>query len=166
MAKYKYSYIEKESEKVSKASASNLSISLKKSVEVANAIRGKKASFAISYLEKVVDKKVAVPYRRYNAELAHQKGKGISTGGFPVSVSNSFIQLLKSAVKNAGDKELDGELYIKAISARKGASRHHFGRMPGRKMKSTHLEVILAPRPKKAAKKESAKTAASEVTKK
>jgi large subunit ribosomal protein L22 len=101
-------------------------------------------------LEGVINKETVVPYRRYRAEMAHKKGKGIDTGGFPVSVAKEVLRLLKSAQKNALEKELSEEnLYVISASARKGPSRYHYGRYSGRKMKSTNVEIVVGERDKK-----------------
>lgn len=140
---YNYSYNEFNKETMARASASNAPISLKKSVEVASLIRGKKLSYAISILEKVTEKRAVVPYRRYKAEMAHKKGAGIDTGGYPVHVAKAFLVLLKSAQKNASEQEIGEKLYVLSVSARKGSARYHYGRNAGRKMKSTNVEVVV-----------------------
>lgn len=139
----KYSFQDFNKETMAKAYGSNLQISFKKSVEVSRRIRGKKLSYVISYLEKVVDKKIPVPYIRFNAEVPHRKGKGISSGGYPVNVSKAFIKLLNSAKKNASEQEISGELYVLGVSANKGTKRYRPGRFSGRLMKSTNVEVII-----------------------
>jgi large subunit ribosomal protein L22 len=147
---YKYSFEKYDNETMARASGSNLNISLKKSVETLREIRGKKVSSAIKFLEAVIEQKAVVPYRRYKAEMAHKRGKGVDTGGYPVSVAKEVLRLLKSAQKNAEDKELDSEnLYVISASCRKGATRYHYGRFSGRKMKSTNVEIIVGERDKK-----------------
>ena len=149
----KYSFENFNKESMAKASAQNLSISLKKSVELNNAIRGKKVKVAVAYLENVIEKKAVVPYRKYRAEVAHQRGKGIDTGGFPVNVAKETLRVLKSALKNAKEKELSEEsLYLVAISSRKGVNRFSLSRYMGRKMKSTNLEVVVGVREKNSKK--------------
>lgn len=138
-----YSYQNIDKDKMAVASARNLQISLKKSVELARELRGKKVKVAIAYLEAVIEKKAPVAYRRFNAELAHRRGKGISSGGFPVNSAKEMLRLINSAVKNAGEKELGDNLYVVSVSARKGPSRYHPGRYLGRSMKATHVEVIV-----------------------
>lgn len=146
MAEYKYAFSAAEDKKVGKACSKSLPISLKKSVELATAIRGKKVSAAISYLEQVIEKKAVVPYRRFGTEMAHRRGAGIDTGGYPINVAKAFLKLLKSAEKNASEQEVEGALYILSVSARKGPSRYHMGRMAGRKMKATHVEIVVGAR--------------------
>lgn len=151
---YKYSYQNFDGETMARANGSNLTISLKKTVETAREVRGKKVSTAIDYLEKVIDTKAVVPYRRYRAEMGHKRGTGIDTGGFPVKVATEILRLLKSAQKNAADLELGENLYVLSVSGRKGASRYKPGRYSGRMAKSTSLEVVIGPKPKKEVKKE------------
>ena len=146
---YKYSFQEFDKETMARASSTNIKISLKKTVETSNAIRGKKVSTILDYLKKVTDKKAVVPYRKYRAEMAHKRGKGIDTGGYPVSVAEELIRLIKSAEKNAKEKEINGVLYLISISSRKGTSRYHPGRYSGRSQKSTTVEVVVGVKNKK-----------------
>ena len=76
-------------------------------------------------------------------EMAHRRGKGIDTGGFPVNVAKEFLVLIKSAQSNAKEKELGEDLRVVSVSARKGTSRYHYGRYMGRKMKTSNVEVVL-----------------------
>lgn len=145
----KYSFQNFDKESMARASATNLSISLKKTVETAKEIRGKKVSSVLHFLEEVANQKAVVPYRRYRAEMAHQRGKGIDTGGFPVHVAQALTKLLVSAQKNAANQEISGELYVLSVSARKGTARYHYGRYGGRAMKSTNVEVIVGVKAKK-----------------
>ena len=130
-------------ETMARSNNSNLSISLKKSVEACKAIKGKKVSTVVDYLQKVIDQRAVVPYTRYKQETAHRRGKGIDTGGYPVNVAKELLRLVKSAEKNAKDRELGETLYVISASARGGASRYHYGRYSGRKMKSTNVEIVV-----------------------
>ena len=140
---YHYSFQNYDKEKMARAHATNLPISLKKTVETLNYIRGKKVSSIINFLERVQEQKAVVPYRRYNQEMAHRRGKGIAAGGYPISVAADVLKVLKNAQKNASEQEISGDLYIVAASARKGASRYHAGRYMGRKQKSTNVEIVV-----------------------
>lgn len=163
---YKYSYESFNKETMARASSTNQHISLKKTVETANAVKGKRVITAVAYLEKVMDEKVPVPYKRYTMGIAHRPGKGISTGGYPVNVAKEMIRLIKAAAKNASELEISGELYVISVSGRKGTTRYHPGRYQGRKMKSCNLEVIIGSRAKKETKKEVKKETKKEVAKK
>lgn len=140
---YHYSFQNYDKEKMARAHATNLPISLKKTVETLSYLRGKKVSTAINFLEKVQDLKAAVPYRRYNQEMPHRRGVGIAAGGFPVNVAKDVLKVLQNAQKNATEQEISGDLYILAASARKGASRYHIGRYMGRKQKATNVEIVV-----------------------
>lgn len=140
---YNYAYQKYDKETMAVAHSTNVAISLKKSVETARFIQGKKVSSAIKALEGVKDKRVVVPYRKYRAEMGHKRGKGIDTGGFPIKVAEEIIRLLKAAQKNAAEKELGENLYLISVSARKAVGRYHNGRQMGRKMKSTNVEVVV-----------------------
>lgn len=140
---YNYSFQKFDKESMARACGVNLQISLKKAVETANAIRGKKLSLVITYLEKVIKQEAVVPYKRFNSEMPHKKGKGIAAGGYPVNVAKELLKLLKSAEKNAREQEINGDLYVISVSCRKGSARYHYGRYSGRKIKSTNVEVIV-----------------------
>ena len=141
MAKYAFENINKET--MAKASSRNLSISTKKSVETCKFIRNKKVDSAIYALEMVLEKKMAIPYTRFFQESAHQKGRGIDNGGYPINVVKEVLRLLKAAKKNASEAEISGTLYVISASARQGPSRLKMGRYPGREAKNTHLEIIV-----------------------
>ena len=124
-----------------KASGRNIGISRKDSVEVANFVRGKMVSKVKVMLEGVIDKKVVVPFRRYNRDRGHKRGK-VAAGRYPVKTSTEFLKLLKSAESNAINKGMNADdLFISAIIANKGNGQMHHGRKRGREMKRTHLEI-------------------------
>lgn len=140
MVNYAFENFNKET--MARASASNLSISLKKSTETLREIRGKKVSTVINYLNQVIEQKTPVAYRRYGSEMAHRRGKGIAAGGFPVKVAKEVLKLVESASKNASELELGDKLYVISASVRKGPTRYHNGRNSG-KMKSANVEIIV-----------------------
>lgn len=146
---YKYSFQEFDKQTMARSSGTNLKISLKKTVETATAIQGKKVSTVIDFLEKVTNLKAVVPYRKYRAEMAHKRGKGIDTGGYPVKVAEELLRLIKSAEKNASEQEISDTLYLLSVSSRKGSTRYHPGRYSGRSQKSTSVEIIVGVKTKK-----------------
>lgn len=150
---YNYSFSTFDATTMARASAVNTKISMKKSCEVAREIQGKKLSVAIAFLERVVEQKQIVEYRRYNTEMPHKRGKGIMSGGYPVNVAKQFLLILHNAKKNAENLNLGEGLRIISCSARQGVSRYKQSRLLGRKMKSTNVEVIVAQIEEKAKKK-------------
>lgn len=146
---YKYAYQGFNKETMARASSTNVHISLKKATETAKFLKNKKVSSVIKFLEAVIVEKAVVPFRKYNSEMPHKRGKGIAAGGYPVKVAQEFLKLIKSAEKNANEQEIADELYVISVSVRKGAQRYHNGRHFGRKMKSTNVEVIVGIKEKK-----------------
>ena len=143
---YKYAFQDYDKEVMARACRTNVPISLKKSVELANYLRGRNVKEALKILDEVEQLKRPIPYKRYFQEVAHKKGKGIATGGYPVKVAKEFRKLLKIAIAAAKEKELGDEenLVILAISARKGERMWRVGRHLGRMAKRTHIEVVLS----------------------
>jgi large subunit ribosomal protein L22 len=132
----------------------NLPISKKFSVEIASFIRRKRLTAVKVLLQGVLDKKVAVPMKRFNRDQAHKRGP-IAAGRYPYNATKQILKLLHSAEMNAQDKGLDIEaLYISSIIVNKGVGAMRYGRQRGREAKRTHIEIVLQERElKKKAKK-------------
>ncbi len=121
----------------------NLSMSWKVGYEIANQIRGKEIKKAIALLERVIEKKEAVPYKRYNSDVGHKPGN-IAAGRYPAKASTFILKVLKSAVGNAIDKGLNEEsLVLIHIAVSKGSSQWHYGRKTRRQFKSANLDIVL-----------------------
>tara|TARA_Y100000310_G_C20621188_1_gene783372 strand:+ start:1106 stop:1519 length:414 start_codon:yes stop_codon:yes gene_type:complete len=128
----------------SKAIGRNLAISKKDAVEIASFIRGKKLKKVKVMLEEVIVKKLIVPFKRFNKDRGHKRGK-MAAGRYPVKASTHILGLVKSAEMNALNKGMNSDdLYISRIIANKGTGQMHHGRFRGRSMKRTHLEVALS----------------------
>nr|AJS13034.1 large subunit ribosomal protein L22 [uncultured archaeon] len=141
---YKYA-TKTEKEKNAKAVGLALPISTKHCVEICNYIRGKRVEDAIHILEQVLDKKHAIPYKKYKRDLAHRKG--IGPGRYPEKTCKEIIKVLKSASANAQYKGMGvSNLYIKHICAHLASRPWHYGRQSRRKMKRSHVEVVLEER--------------------
>ena len=128
--------------KEAKVNGMNLPISTKISVEVCNFVRGKNITKAKSLLESVIKQKIPVPYKRYNQEMPHRKGK-LANGRFPIKVCETILTNLKSAESNAKNLNLDSSLIVSHISAHKAPMQWHSGRQRRRRMKNTHIKIIL-----------------------
>ncbi len=132
--------VEETEEHFATAKSLNLPISTKQSYEIANFLRRKKLSKAKEILQQVLDKKIAVPYKRYNRDTGHKPG--IASGRYPEKASQSFLMLLNSVEANADNKGLDTEnLIISELRSTQGNQQWHSGRLRRRKMKKTHLYV-------------------------
>jgi large subunit ribosomal protein L22 len=122
------------------AKSLNLPMSTKQSYEVANYLRGRNLQKAKMLLQQVLDKKTAVPYKRFNRDTGHKPG--IAAGRYPEKVSKAFLMLLNSVEANAEDKGLDNEkLIISEIRSTQGSQQWHAGRQRRRRMKRTHIYV-------------------------
>jgi large subunit ribosomal protein L22 len=85
MPSYSYSFQKFNKTKHVRASIRETDISHKHAREIALAIKGLTVEKARSYLEEVIDRKIAVPFRRYNNEVAHRSNikDGFFSGRFP-----------------------------------------------------------------------------------
>ena len=59
---------------IAKAKANELNMSPKHSIEIATFIRHQRVNDAIAYLNDVVSLKKAIPFRRFNRNVAHKRG--------------------------------------------------------------------------------------------
>ncbi len=129
-------------ETMSRVFGRDIPVSTKQSVEVCSFIRRKTSVNAKKLLNKVVKKEIAIPYKRYNKDIPHRKGK-IMSGRYPIKTVKHIIDLIESAEANAENKGLTNNLIIKHISAYKAATPWHHGRKRRRKMKRTNIEIVL-----------------------
>lgn len=117
-------------------------VSTKKSIDVCNAIRGKKISDAIAYLETIASGKKALPMK---GEYPHQKG--IMSGRFPKKTAEAFIVLLKSLQANANVNEIEEPIVAEAIANIAPRPYAKFGRW---RKKRTHIKLVARSRIKTA----------------
>jgi len=157
MAKYNYTMKIAEEESVAKAVGIALPISTKQSVEICAFIRKNPLTKAKKKLAEAINKKSAIPFKRYNDNIAHKKGK-ISAGKYPVKACGHILKLLEVVEANAQFKGLNtANLVIDHVCAHKAASQWHYGRQRRRKMKRTTVEIIVKEGAEKEKKKESSK---------
>jgi large subunit ribosomal protein L22 len=119
------------------ANGKSLRISAKYSSDVCRIIKGKSPENAIKRLNEVINKKRAVPMER--RETAHQKGKGISGGKFPVNVCKSMIELIKQANNNANVNGIENQIIFIA-KANKASAPFKSG---GRRAKRAHIYLEI-----------------------
>lgn len=139
--------VEVDEETTARAYGNELPISPKKAREVCRALHKMPLEEAKAYLEAVLAKRQAVPYRRYKMAVAHKKG--MAGGGYPVEVARHLLRLLGNAESNAEYKGLDPEAMVVAhIAAYKGRPRKAFrprayGRATPWTKETTNVEVVL-----------------------
>ncbi len=135
-------------EKTARALGRDLPISRKKSMELCRELRGMRLDEAKEYLEAIIRKKRAVPFRRYTSGAGHKKGH-IGPGRYPVKAAKYILELLESAESNADYLGMDtDELIIKHIAAHPGRVYRGFmprahGRSTPWDKKTTNIEVVL-----------------------
>ncbi|KAJ5901771.1 2-hydroxyacid dehydrogenase [Penicillium taxi] len=148
----RYAAQEIPNEKSARARGSYLRVSFKNTRETAQAINGMKLTKALSYLDNVTKKTMAIPMRRYagsTGRTAQGKQFGVSKARWPVKSAEFLIDLLKNAEANADTKGLDtGNLIVKRIQvnqAPKGRRRTYraHGRINPYMTNPCHIELIL-----------------------
>jgi len=136
---------------IAKAKANELNMSPKHSIEIATFIRHQRVNDAIAYLNEVVGLKKAIPFRRFNRNVAHKRGLpgNWDAGRYPVKASKAFIRVLESVKKNAEYIGLDADnLEIIHVSANRGRAQKSFfpramGRATPKVRETVNLEVVV-----------------------
>jgi len=150
MARVEYS-LNIKGDNIAKAKANELNMSPKHSIEIATFIRHQRVNDAIAYLNEVVKLKKAIPFRRFNRNVAHKRGLpgNWDAGRYPVKASKAYIRVLESVKKNAEYNGLDAEnLEIIHATANRGRAQKAFfpramGRATPKVRESVNLEVIV-----------------------
>ena len=141
-----------------------LPISFKQSVEICSFIKNKDVNAAKKMLHNVAEKKMAIPFRRYNWDLGHKKGMGPAR--YPEKASKEFIKLIENVESNAQFKGLNtSNLVIAHASAHKAGKSWHFGRKSRRVMKRTNIEIIVEETANKAESSKGSKESKEKVKK-
>ena len=98
----------------------------------------------INFLTDVTDMKKVIPYKRYIKDLAHKKGKGMTSGKYPIKTAKIFIKMLNNLKNNADNKGFDTEnLIIVNAQANKGVTHYRGARSFGRRhSKSSNINII------------------------
>ena len=136
---------------IAKGKANELNMSPKHSIEIASFIMNQRVNDAIAYLNEVVALKKAIPFRRFNRNVAHKRGLpgNWDAGRYPVKASKAYIRVLESIKKNAEYIGLDAEnLEIIHASANRGRAQKAFfpramGRATPKVRESVNIEIIV-----------------------
>ncbi len=153
MPRWKYSFKFRDEEKIAKAVVMDVPVHPKIMREVAEAIRGMNLKKAKKYLERVIEKKEAVPFRHAHGKQAHRRGLadkwGWPAGRYPVKAARYMLKLLDNVEANAEFKGLDTEkLKIVAIVVHKGLTLKRwmpraFGRATPKNRIHSHVEIAV-----------------------
>lgn len=152
MPKWGYSIAAEEldPEKTVKASGREVRVSHKHAREVCKTIKGMTLTQAKQYLRDVMDKKRAVPFRRFKKKLGHRHGlEKAYAGKYPVKAAKYILRTVEGAEANAEYKGLDTErLRIIHASAYQGMKiKRYMMRAQGRSTQKfetlSHIEIVL-----------------------
>jgi large subunit ribosomal protein L22 len=156
--KWGYSIAEEEldPEKTVKASGREVRVSHKSAREICRTIKGMMLAQAKQYLRDVMDKKQAVPFRRFKKKAGHRHGlEKAYAGRYPVKTSKQILKVLEGAEANAEYKGLDTDrLRIIHASAYPGMKMKRFtpraqGRASPKFQILCHIELALEEQPEK-----------------
>jgi large subunit ribosomal protein L22 len=133
-----------------RASIREKDISHKHAREIAVAIKGSSIEKAREFLENVISRKEAVPYRRYNNEVAHRSNirDGFFAGRFPEKAAAEFLKLIDNLESNAEYKGMDlDRLRIVSAAVHKGTKLQRFqpramGRSSPKFDTLVHVELV------------------------
>jgi large subunit ribosomal protein L22 len=123
-------------------------ISHKHAREIAVAIKGMSIESARDYLQSVVRKERAVPFRRFNNEVGHKSDTGVMAGRYPKKAATEFLKLLDNLESNAEYRGMDlDRLKIINATVHKGRKIERFiPRAQGRATPKidilTHVELV------------------------
>ncbi|MBR9698876.1 50S ribosomal protein L22 [Candidatus Woesearchaeota archaeon] len=125
-----------------KAQGVAMPISTKASIEICNTLRRKTVGRAKVILENVLAMKDPISFKRFTGGAGHKKGMG--PGKYPLKAAEHILSVLKDVEANAQFKGLNtGNLILIHIAAHNAGNVWRYGRHRRRKMKRTHIEVIV-----------------------
>ncbi|MDN7025496.1 50S ribosomal protein L22 [Methanoculleus sp. FWC-SCC1] len=149
MARTDYS-VQTQGDSTARAKANELPVSPKHSIEIARFIRNKNTVEVRAYLADVVALKKAIPFKRFNRNVAHKRGLDRWDGGrYPVKAAEAYIRLLESVEKNAEYIGLDTEkLVVDHASANRGRGFKGFfpramGRATPKRRETVNIEIVV-----------------------
>lgn len=142
MADYRYSY-KGTQDGIAKGVLKDGAISTKVAIEMSNFLRGRNTKTAKAILERILNMEQALPFKRFTDGVGHKAGKGMAAGRYPQKASQAFLDLIKLVENNAQQKGLSEDLVIVHLAAHKASTPYRFGRQSRRKMKRTHVELVL-----------------------
>jgi len=119
----------------------DLPISTKQAIIICDFIKNKSIESAKRELGLVLEKKLAIPLKKFHDSRGHRKGK-IGPGFFPQKATKEILKLLNSLESNVRNKGLNyNNMYLKKAIANKASRQPHYGRRRGIRMKRTHIEI-------------------------
>jgi large subunit ribosomal protein L22 len=133
-----------------KTSGREIHVSHKHAREVCKAIKGMMLPAAKTYMQDVMEKKKAIPFRRYRKKAGHRAGLVKAFAGrYPIKTAKAMLKLLQAAEANAENKNLNtDQMKITHAAASQGMKVKRFtprahGRASPHFDTLTHIELAL-----------------------
>jgi large subunit ribosomal protein L22 len=146
---YKYAFKDYDKESMSRCVLTSASVSTKHCIEIASSIRGRSVQKAIIILEEAIALKKAIPFNRFKRNIGHKKN--IGPGRYVIKACGEVLTALKQCEANAQNKGLNtSDLKVIHVNANLASRPWHYGRQSRRKMKKSHIEIVLQEVSKKA----------------
>ena len=150
MPHYLYAYKNFDKSRQVRSAVRETDISHKHAREIALSIKNLSIDKARVYLESVLNREIAVPFRRYHNEVAHRSNirDGFSAGRFPLKATREFLKLLDNLESNAEYKGMDlDRLKIVSVVVHKGTKLKRFtpramGRASPKFDTLIHIEMV------------------------
>jgi len=148
LGRYDYAFQNYDTTRHVRAAIREKQISHKHAREIAVQIKGLSIEKARDYLQSVVNKQRAVPFRRYKNQVGHKSDPGVMSGRYPEKSATEFIKLLDNLESNAEYKGMDLErLKIVNATVHKGVlikrfTPRAFGRASPKNNVLTHVELV------------------------
>ncbi len=139
--------LETDKKKSARATSVDTPISPRDALEIVRTVKGMKLESAKDYLERVISKKSAVPYRKFLDSVSHKRGVG--PGRYPIKAAKYILETINNAENNAEFKELDSEkLVIKSAVAQPASPIKYytykaFGSSGKFYRERVHIQIIL-----------------------
>lgn len=148
MGRFSYAFQKYDGTKHVRSSLREKDISHKHAREIAVSIKGLSIEKARDYLQDVINKERAVPFRRYKTQVGHRSDPGVMAGRYPQKSAKEFIKLLDNLESNAEYKGMDlDRLKIINATTHKGVIVKRFtpramGRATPKDNVLTHVELV------------------------
>ena len=148
MGKFGYAFQNYDSTRHVRASMREKQISHKHAREIAVQLKGLSIGKARDYLQSIINKQRAVPFKRYKNQVGHRSDPGVMSGRYPEKSAFEFIKLLDNLDSNAEYKGMDlDRLKIVNATSHKGVLIRRFipramGRATPKNNVLTHVEIV------------------------
>jgi len=149
MPEFKYSLVGYDPLTQVRARGKEVDISSKAAREICAVIRGMSIAKAKKFLEDVITKKQAVPFKRYKKEVPHKSSQfKFHAGGYPVKAAREILKVINNLEANAEFRGLNTEkmIIIHAAAMRGMKVKRYVPRAFGRSSPSfntlVHIEIV------------------------